>query len=171
MKKIIYLMLGACTMMLCACQDTADVRQAEGGYTYKTSGVVTIRQGSESGEVHLTPETGTMVLTSGKNGSEAVLSFNHSGGDNYDMHVRIEKDSIFADAMERTIDVEVSTDTLPLGTVTHRREAFGIRVNGDGKIMSNGDVCLSLNYTGRALNENYTLSGTDIHVHCKRNAK
>ena len=171
MKRFMYLILGVSTLLLSACKDTADVRQAEGGYTYKTSGVVTINQAGETSEVHLTPETGTMVLTSNRNGSEATLSFNHSGGDTYDMQVRLENDSIFLDPLSRTIDVEVSTDTLAFGTVTHQREAFEVMVNGEGKLMSNGDVCLQLRYAGHALNENYTLTGKDIHVHCKRNAR
>ena len=41
-----YLILGVSTLLLSACKDTADVRQAEGGYTYKTSGVVTMAKES-----------------------------------------------------------------------------------------------------------------------------
>ena len=170
MKKSIYLMMGVSIILLSACKDTAEVRQAEGGYTYKTSGVVRVQHGDTIDNVHLSPETGAMVLTSDKNGEYATLNFNHSGGDGYDMRVAIRKDSLYVDPMERTIDVEVAQDTLAFGTVLHQREAFKVRVNGDGKLMSNGDVCLTLTYTGSSLNDNYTLSGTDIHVHCKRNA-
>ena len=170
MKKSIYLMMGACIILLSACKDTAEVRQAEGGYTYKTSGVVRVQHGDTIDNVHLAPETGTMVLASDKDGERATLNFNHSGGDGYDMHVSIRRDSLFLDPMQRTIDVEVAQDTLAFGTVLHQREAFQIKVNGDGKLLSNGDVCFTLTYTGHSINGNYTLSGTDIHVHCKRNA-
>ena len=170
MKKSIYLLMGACIILLSACKDTAEVRQAEGGYTYKTSGVVRVQHGDTIDNVHLAPETGTMVLASDKNGERATLNFNYSGGDGYDMHVSIRRDSLFLDPTERTIDVEVAQDTLAFGTVLHQREAFAIRVNGDGKLLSNGDVCLTLTYTGHSINGNYTLTGTNIHVHCKRNA-
>ena len=38
MKKICSIMLGMLAVVLSACQDTAEVRNAAGGYTYKTSG-------------------------------------------------------------------------------------------------------------------------------------
>ena len=170
MKKLIYFLLGACVVMLSACEDSCEVRQAEGGYTYKTSGVVRVQRGDTVSDIHLAPETGTMVLTSSKDGDKALLNFNYSGGDNYDMQVAIQNGEIAVNATKRVIDVAVAQDTLLSGIIVNRPETFSIHVNGEGKVLSNGDVCLTLTYSGHSLNDNYTLSGTDIHVHCKRNA-
>ena len=169
MKKICSIMLVVVAVLLCACQDTVEVRNAAGGYTYKTSGQVTVSKSDTVMDVHLTPETGTMVLASNRNGGEATLSFNHSGGDTYDMVGTIDKDSIRLEPFDRLIDVEVAQDTLLFGNVTKRRETFEVKVTGDGKILSNGDVCLTLSYEGDALNEHYHLTGENIHVHAKKN--
>ena len=168
MKKICSIFLCAAAVLLSACQDTAEVRSAAGGYTYKTSGVVTITKADTVMEVHLTPETGMMTLASNKNGKEATLSFNHNGGDSYDMVATIDKDSIYLMPGSRFIDVAVAQDTLLFGNVNKRRESFEIEVTGDGKVMSNGDVCLNLHYEGDALNDGYHLEGNEVHVHAKR---
>ena len=169
MKKICSIMLGMLAVVLSACQDTAEVRNAAGGYTYKTSGQVTVSKSDTVMDIHLAPETGTMVLASNLNGGEATLSFNHSGGDSYDMVATIDKDSIRLEPFDRLIDVEVAQDTLLTGGVIKRRRTFEIQVTGEGKIMSNGDVCLTLDYQGDALNDNYHLEGQNIHVHAKKN--
>ena len=166
MKKIYMFALSA--LLLTACTQNKEVTCLLGNYTYKVSGVVTI---DEVGDVHLMPETGTMTLTNTAEEGEIIMSFNHNGGDVYDILALVDSDGIYIEDMNRYIDVEVAQDTLLLGNIVKRQETFDVSVSGYGQRLSNGDISLTLSYEGQALNSDYTLEGDNIFVHCKRNAK
>lgn len=172
MKKTFLLLAGVIAFVLTACQKSDEVSVLEGGYTYKLSGVVTVQQSDTIlSEVHLTPESGTMVASHTANENEILLSFNQNSGDAYDMTAKVGQDSLFLRPIHRTIEVEVAQDTLLLGYVVKHRESFDIEVKGAGHRLTNGDVCLMLSYTGVAANDTTCrLTGENIHVHCKQNA-
>ena len=167
MKKYYVFLISA--LCLCACNQEDPVNCLEGNYTYKVSGAVNV---TSIGDIHLTPETGTMSITSMVADQEIIMSFNHNGGDAYDIRANVTKDSIYIHPINRYIDVIVAEDTLALGSVIHRLETFDVQVSGSGHQLSNGDVSFSLTYSGKALNEpSHQLSGKNIFLHCKRNAK
>lgn len=169
MKKTYVILLSVLAWMLTACQQNEEVNNLLGNYTYKVSGVVSV---DTIGDVHLAPETGTMTFTSTDKDDEVLMSFNHNGGDVYDIRAMVTKDSLYIRSTQRYIDVEVAQDTLLLGNVSKRRETFQIAVAGSGHMLSNGDVSFNLSYNGQAINDpSCLLSGKNIHLHCKRNAK
>ena len=169
MKKIVVIMCGVLALTLTACQQEEEVYNLIGNYTYKVSGVVTV---DTIGDFHLTPETGTMSITATDKDHEVIMSFNHSGGDAYDIRANVTKDSIYIHPMHRYIDVVVAHDTLMMGTVTHRHETFEIQVSGSGYMLNSGDVRFYLTYSGTALNDpDETIEGENIFLHAKRNAK
>ena len=113
-----------------------------------------------------------MTITNTDKEDEVIMSFNHNGGDAYDIRVMVTKDSLYLRPTRRYIDVEVAQDTLLLGNVTRRLETFDVLVQGSGHMLSNGDVSFSLSYDGQALNDaKRTLDGKNIFLHGKRNAK
>ena len=169
MKKRYVLFLVMFAWCLTACNQDPEVNSLVGNYTYKVSGVVSV---DSVGEIHLTPETGTMTLTATDKEREVIMSFNHNGGDVYDIRANVTSDSLYLRPMHRYVDVEVAQDTLVLGNVTHRRETYDVQVSGSGHMLSNGDVSFALTYAGHAINNpGSTLSGKNIFLHCKRNAK
>lgn len=169
MKKSYLILFSALAMVLSACQPKDEVNSLIGNYTYKVSGVVTV---DTIGDVHLTPETGTMSITTTDRDHEVIMSFNHNGGDAYDIHANVTTDSLYIRPMHRYLDVEVAQDTLALGTVTRRRETYDVQVSGSGHMLSNGDVSFVLTYAGKAINDpNSVISGKNIFLHAKRNAK
>ena len=169
MKKTYVILMSVLALMLTACNQKDEVSSLIGNYTYKVSGVVTV---DSVGDIHLTPETGTMSITTTGKDHEVIMSFNHSGGDAYDIRANVTTDSLYIIQAHRYIEVEVAQDTLILGVVTHRRETYDVVVSGSGHMLSNGDVSFSMNYAGKAINdETSLLSGKNIFLHCKRNAK
>lgn len=168
MKKTYVLLLSVLAWAFSACNQNDEVYRLVGNYTYKVSGVAYV---DTVGDVHLTPETGTMSISTAQD-HEVIMSFNHNGGDAYDIRANVTADSIYILPMHRYIDVEVAQDTLLLGNVLKHLETYDVEVTGAGHMLSNGDVSFSLNYTGKALNdEALKLDGKDIFLHCKRNAK
>ena len=169
MKKYYVILLGVLVLALSACNQKDEVYSLIGNYTYKVSGVVTV---DTIGDIHLSPETGTMSITSTDKDHEVIMSFNHSGGDAYEIRANVTVDSIYIHPMHRYIDVEVAQDTLVLGTITHRHETFDVQVSGSGHMLSNGDVSFNLSYSGKALNDpEEQLNGKNIFLQGKRNAK
>lgn len=113
-----------------------------------------------------------MSITTTSKDHEVIMSFNHSGGDAYNIRANVTKDSLYIIPAHRYIEVEVAQDTLILGTVTHRRETYDVLVAGSGSMLSNGDVSFSMTYAGTAINDETShLNGKNIFLHCKRNAK
>ena len=169
MKKTYVLLLSALAFVLTACNQNEEVNSLLGNYTYKVSGVVTV---DTIGDVHLTPETGTMSITTTDKNHEVIMSFNHNGGDAYEIRANVTTDSLYIHPMHRYIDVEVAQDTLVLGNITHRLETYDVQVSGSGHMLSNGDVSFNLTYSGASINDpNNLLSGKNIFLHAKRNAK
>ncbi|MBR0296836.1 MAG: hypothetical protein IJQ95_05550 [Paludibacteraceae bacterium] len=173
MKKAYLIIASVLALGLTSCSQNEEVNSLVGNYTYKVSGVVTIEHSDTLvGDVHLTPETGTMTLTGTGKEKEVVMSFNQTSGDVYDVTAVVTGDSLYVRPTHRNIEVEVARDTLVLGTVIKRQEIFDVEVQGSGYMLSNGDVCLMLTYDGEERNDpKYKLSGKNIHLHCVRNAK
>ena len=159
-------------MLMSACQSNDPVSVLEGGYTYKVSGVVSIIYPDTIIDVHLTPETGTMVLTRSNEENEVTMNFNQNSGDVFDISATVSNDSLFLNTAGRYLDVKVATDTVLLGAaVLEHNEIFNVTVNGEGTRLNNDDLCLYLTYTGTARNDaGIRISGYNIHMHCKRNA-
>ena len=169
MKKTYVILLSVLAFMLSACNQKDEVYSLIGNYTYKVSGVVTV---DTIGDTHLSPETGTLSITSTNRDHEVIMSFNHNGGDAYEIRANVTTDSIYILPMHRYIDVEVAQDTLAFGAVTHQLETYDVQVSGSGHMLSNGDVSFNLTYSGKAINDtNNELNGKNIFLHCKRNAK
>lgn len=173
MKKSYVILWSVLTLALTGCQQDPEVNSLVGNYTYKASGVVTLQQSDTIfSDVHLTPETGTMTLTTTGKDKEVVLSFNQNSGDAYDITAIVTADSLYVRSFHRNIDVEVPQDTLLTGDVIMRREIYDVEVKGAGHQLSNGEVCLMLSYSGVQRNDpDCLLHGQNIHVHCKPNAK
>ena len=113
-----------------------------------------------------------MSITTTDKDHEVIMSFNHNGGDAYDIRANVTTDSIYIHPMHRYIDVEVAQDTLVLGTITRKHETFDVLVSGSGHMLSNGDVSFNLTYSGKALNNpDEPINGKNIFLHGKRNAK
>lgn len=162
-------MCSVLALALTACNQNKEVNALVGNYTYKISGVVNV---SEGGDIHLTPETGTMSLTNTDKEDEVIMSFNHNNGDAFDIRATVTKDSLCLHPMHRYIDVEVSRDTTVLGLIIKNNETFDIEMTGSGKMLSNGNISFSLSYSGKALNDTgRALNGKNIMLQCKRNAK
>ena len=169
MKKTYVILSCVLALALTACTQNEEVYSLVGNYTYKVSGVVTV---DAVGDTHLTPETGTMSITTTDKDHEVIMSFNHNGGDAYDIRANVTKDSIYIHPTHRYIEVEVAQDTLAFGTITHRNETYDVQVSGSGHMLSNGNVSFNLTYAGKALNDpNDKINGTNIFLHGTRNAK
>lgn len=187
MKKQFFLLAALC-LVLASCEDTADVRNAKGGYRFKTTGKVTLSVPDESNPkatvstiVNLTNETGSFELVSLKDGDKVLLTFDPLNGDVSHTEGVLSGSDLTFNAFTRTLEVPVDTevkdtitipiiggDTVYTYTVT-KTEVFDITVSGTGKVYTN-NIIFSLVYEGKSqTNEQHTIKGTDIEMLCKKN--
>ena len=188
-KQFVY--LAALCLLLASCADTADVRDAKGGYRFKTTGKVTLEMPDESNPratvsqvVNLSNESGSFELVSLKDNDKVLLTFDQLNGDVYHTKGTLSGDELTFDAFTRTLDLPITTeysDTIPihsvLGTVRDSiitftkttTEVFDITVSGNAKTYEN-NIIFSLQYKGQSQEDKQrTIEGSDIQMLCKKN--
>ena len=116
MKKQMFYLAAMCLVMA-SCADTADVRDAKGGYRFKTTGKVTLEMPDESNPkatvsqiVNLTNETGSFELVSLKDNDKVLLTFDQLNGDVYHTKGTLSGDELTFDAFTRTLDLPITTE-------------------------------------------------------------
>ncbi len=190
MKKQLVLFAMAC-VLLTSCSDTAEIRDAKGGYRFKTTGKVTLQvpdgknqKATVSTVVNLANESGTFELVSLKDGDKVLLTFDQLNGDVYHTNGVLSGDELTFEAFNRTLNLPIVTeysDTIhihPLiGTVrdsiitytkTHN-EMFDITVTGNAKTYEN-NIIFNLTYKGESQEDKQrTIEGSDIQMLCKKN--
>ncbi|GEM_PF-997601 len=194
MKKQMFYLAAICLVMA-SCADTADVRDAKGGYRFKTTGKVTLQMPDESNPkatvsqvVNLTNETGSFELVSLKDNEKVLLTFDQLNGDVYHTKGTLSGDELSFDTFTRTLDLPITTeysDTLHIpyldilgqnkfrdSIITYTKtktEVFDITVTGNAKTYEN-NIIFSLNYKGESQEDRRrTVEGTDIQMLCKKN--
>ncbi len=194
MKKQMFYLAAICLVMA-SCADTADVRDAKGGYRFKTTGKVTLQMPDESNPkatvsqvVNLTNETGSFELVSLKDNDKVLLTFDQLNGDVYHTKGTLSGDELSFDAFTRTLDLPITTeysDTLHIpyldllgqnkfrdSIITYTKtetEVFDITVTGNAKTYEN-NIIFSLNYKGQSQEDKQrTVEGADIQMLCKKN--
>lgn len=194
MKKQMFYLAAICLVMA-SCSDTADVRDAKGGYRFKTTGKVTLQmpdtnnpKATISQVVNMNNESGTFELVSLKDNDKVLLTFDQLNGDVYHTKGTLSGDDLTFESFTRTLDLPITTekyDTIhlpykgPLGqslvrdsiiTITKTKiEVFDITVTGSAKTYEN-NIIFSLNYKGQSQEDKQrTIEGTDIQMLCKKN--
>lgn len=192
-KKMFY--LAALCLVMASCADTADVRDAKGGYRFKTTGKVTLQMPDENNPkatvsqiVNLANETGSFELVSLKDNDKVLLTFDQLNGNVYHTKGTLSGDELNFDQFTRTLDLSITTDyadTLHIpyldileqskfrdSIITYtktRTEMFDITVSGYAKTYEN-NIIFSLNYKGQSQEDKQrTIEGTDIQMLCKKN--
>lgn len=187
--------LAAICLVMASCSDTADVRDAKGGYRFKTTGKVTLQmpdtnnpKATISQVVNMNNESGTFELVSLKDNDKVLLTFDQLNGDVYHTKGTLSGDDLTFESFTRTLDLPITTekyDTIhlpykgPLGqslvrdsiiTITKTKiEVFDITVTGSAKTYEN-NIIFSLNYKGQSQEDKQrTIEGTDIQMLCKKN--
>lgn len=190
MKKQLVLLSVVC-LLLASCSDSAEIRDAKGGYRFKTTGKVTLKVPSESNHkvkesstVNLANETGSFELVSLKDDDKVLLTFDQLNGDVYHTEGVLSEDELTFDPFTRTLNLPIVTeysDTIHvhtvLGTVRDsiitftktRNEVFDITVSGTGTTYEN-NIIFNLTYKGESQEDDErTIEGTDIQMLCKKN--
>ena len=86
----------------------------------------------------------------------AKINFWSNNGDAYTLNAIISHDTVFIDQSYRDIYVDEA------------KSLFSIAVNGEGRLLSNGDINILLYYNGRAHNAEYVLTGSQIQLLAKK---
>lgn len=190
MKKQLVLFAMAC-VLLTSCSDTAEIRDAKGGYRFKTTGKVTLQvpdrknhKATVSTVVNLANESGSFELVSLKDGDKVLLTFDQLNGDVCHTNGILSGDELTFEAFNRTLNLPIVTeysDTIhihPLiGTVRDsiitytktRNEMFDITVTGNAKTYEN-NIIFNLTYKGESQEDKQrTIEGNDIQMLCKKN--
>lgn len=190
MKKQ-FVLLAALCLLMASCDDSAEVRDAKGGYRFKTTGKVTLYTPDESNPkatlstvINLTNETGSFELVSLKDGDKVLLTFDQLNGDVCHTEGTLSGKDLSFNPFTRTLEVPVDTeykdtiripiigdltkDSIYTYTVT-KTEVFDITVSGTGKTYEN-NIIFSLNYKGESqTDKQHTIEGTGIEMLCKKN--
>ncbi len=190
MKKQFVLLATLC-LVLASCEDTADVRDAKGGYRFKTTGKVTLSTPDEANPkatistiINLTNETGSFELVSLKDGDKVLLTFDQLNGDVCHTEGALSGKDLSFSPFTRTLELPIDTeykdtiripiignltrDSIYTYTVT-KTETFDVTVSGTGKVYTN-NIIFSLTYEGKSqTNEQHSIKGTDIEMLCKKN--
>lgn len=180
MKKNKLMIAAALTMMLAGCTETAEVRDAKGGYHYKTSGQVEI---TDSGKTHieqLSQESGLLEVVSLHDDDNVLITFSQTGGEVYNTKGSINGNNLRIDPFRRTLSIRTTTDNNigiddhlglldSIGTYpTVQTELFDITVSGRAEVYDN-TLIFYYQYDGRSQSTGKTLRGTDIQMLAKKN--
>lgn len=161
MKQKLFILVAA-VVLLASCQDNSAVREARGGYSYKTSGTVFV--GTE--RVALSPESGQMEIVPLHDDTEVLLTMNAMGSDSYTTTATIDRDGhITLKPFRRAIEIRFDTTRL---LTWPERELFDITVEGSGTCYDDV-VVLELNYDGRSNESGHLLSNDHVTMIGKRN--
>ena len=141
-----------------ACSNEPGLKTALGDYNYTIAGSARIYDVKQdfAFQARLTPENGTMTIVRGEEKEMAKINFWSNNGDAYTLNAIISHDTVFIDQSYRDIYVDEA------------KSLFSIAVNGEGRLLSNGDINILLYYNGRAHNAEYVLTGSQIQLLAKK---
>jgi len=167
--------MAAAALMLASCSDSTEVRDAKGGYHYKTSGQVSITDNGKTTQQQLDQETGLMEVISLHSGDSLLLTFSQTGGEVYETKGIADGKTVRFDPLHRTITLRTTTENTistnlvdSLGTYTTvQHETFDLSVSGYAEVYDN-TLIFHYTYDGQA-ESGKTLHGEDITMLAKRN--
>lgn len=160
-------------LVLVSCNDSVEVRTIKGSYHYKTTGQVTLSDGTKSAIQTLENESGTMEVVSLHNDDEVLLTFNQTGGEVYNTNATVHGDKLSFDPFNRLLTLTYSEDKTvglldTLSFSKHETEIFAIQVSGRAEIYDN-NLIFYYTYDGKSQTSNKTIHGTDIQMLAKKN--
>lgn len=171
MKKFLCLStMAVCLLLTSSCHQ--DLRQATGSYTYKTSGLLTLKDGTTYTTLTLNDETGQMDIISLHHGDSILIIQNQLGGSIHTTHAVIEGKQITLTPYQRTVTLSyTSQDSGSLSGLTGNNketETFSIRVSSQGTLYDTSILFVS-QWEGTSLTSSKTIAGTNIQTIAKRN--
>lgn len=180
MKKNKMIIAAAMTLMLAGCSETAEVRDAKGGYHYKTSGQVTITDKGKTTTEQLNQESGLLEVVSLHDDDNVLITFSQTGGDVYNTQGSISGNDLRLEPFHRSLSIRTTTEN-NIGIDDHlglldsigtypsiQTEVFDITVSGRAEIYDN-TLIFYYQYDGTSLSTDKTIHGTDIQMLAKKN--
>ena len=182
------LILFSLVLCMCACTDSASVRDAKGAYRFKTTGKVTIEEnyaGATKGDTlvaNLDNESGSLELVSLHDGDSLLMTIDRLNGEVVATKGAISNGRLLFVPYNRTLEVPTTVkyyDTLNIGigilskdTVIVRErneyEVYDITVSGSAQVYDN-NLVFDLKYTGASQTSERTLRSTGIKCLAKKN--
>lgn len=172
--KLRHLIIAAVSaLVLVSCTDSVEVRNVKGSYHYKTTGQVTLTDGSKSAIHTLENESGIMEVVSLHDKDEVLLTFNQTGGEVYNTKGIAHGDRLTFDPFNRLLTLTYSEDKTvglldTLSITKHETETFAIQVSGRAEVYDN-NLIFYYTYDGKSQTSNKTIHGTDIQMLAKKN--
>ena len=191
MKKIFaskLTVLAAVLMGLAACQDTAEVRDVKGGYRYKTTGQVMLRENfkgatlADTLSVKLPNESGQLEVVSLYNEDSVLITLDPLNGDVCYTRGTTDGKTLHFAPYTRTLEVPFETtkyDTIKIGikpfeydTIisipARETEVFNITVSGSAQVYEN-NLIFNLKYSGKSQTTERTLTSRGVRMQAKKN--
>lgn len=128
-------------------------------YDYKLAGSARVyyQSTSETKQVKMNTETGTMTVVKTDEADQVKITMSADNGDLYAMTGVLTHDTIFFEPVSRDIYVD------------EVQEMFRCQMNGEGKVLSDGSISARIYVTGRAHEEeNINLTATDIQLYATK---
>jgi len=159
MKKLAILVLGVVLVGLTSCSNEPSIKTVSGMYDYKLAGSARVyyQSTSETKQVKMNTETGTMTVVKTDEADKVKVTMSADNGDLYAMTGVMTHDTIFFEAVSRDIYVD------------EVQEMFRCQMNGEGQLLSDGSISARIYVTGRAHEEeNIHLTATDIQLYATK---
>ena len=159
MKTLAIMVLGVVLMGLTSCSNEPSIKTVSGMYDYKLAGSARVyyQSTSETKQVKMNTETGTMTVVKTDEADKVKVTMSADNGDLYAMTGVMTHDTIFFEAVSRDIYVD------------EVQEMFRCQMNGEGQLLSDGSISARIYVTGRAHEEeNIHLTATDIQLYATK---
>ena len=181
------LVLAGVILVMASCSDTVGIRCIKGGYRYKTTGQVTLKEnytGATSADtirLNLNNESGDLDIISLHDEDSLLITLDQQNGNVCSTRGILDGNTIHFAPYTRTLSIPTETtkyDTFRIGIFPfqrdsivsyqiHKTEVFDITVSGYGQTFDN-TLLFYLNYKGRSQSSERTLSGTGIRMQAKK---
>lgn len=133
MKRILYILSLLC---LCAC-NSITINQIEGTYSYKTSGIVTIVDGTTTYDASIDNIMGTLDVKRLPKGDSILLVFNELNGDVVTVRAEVKGDSILMPPYQKVYSITTTSSSSRWLPTTSNTSKYLVTLVGHGVIMDN----------------------------------
>ena len=181
------LLLAGVLLVMASCSDTTGIRNIKGGYCYKTTGQVTLKEnykGATSADtmrLNLNNESGDLDIISLHNADSLLITLDQQNGNVCSTRGILDDNTIHFESYSRTLSIPTETtkyDTFHIGTfpfkydsivsyTVHETEVFDITVSGYAQTFDN-TLVFYLDYKGKSQSSERTLSGSGIRMLAKK---
>ncbi|MCM1034455.1 MAG: hypothetical protein NC038_02640 [Paludibacter sp.] len=170
MKRFLSLTLALIGILfLSGCQQ--DLKQVSGTYTYKTSGTVAISEGTSHTTLAINDEIGQLDITPLHKSDSLLLLFNQMTGSAMHTTATLNSKELHLQPYTRTLSLTYTPNSQTgndlIGS-NKQTETFLIEVTGSG-VVYDESILFVCEWTGKALNSNKTISGSNLQTIAQRN--